>query len=110
LGCPAQPSPYAVRHTNQSNQIQAMLRITQIHDSQGPALKLEGKLLGPWTDELRLACAHLFGQTTHRRLDLAGVSYVDRAGAQLLEDLRAEGFDVTACSHFVATVLHGEKK
>lgn len=87
-----------------------MLRITQIHDSHGPRLKLEGKLLGPWTDELRAACAGLTQQVRQPRIDLTEVSFVDAAGIKLLEDLRGEGFDLTACSHFVATVLHTEQR
>lgn len=86
-----------------------MLRITQIHDSHGAGLKLEGKLLGPWTDELRAACTDLTPQARPPRLDLTEVSYVDAAGIKLLEDLRGAGFDLTACSHFVASVLHTEK-
>jgi hypothetical protein len=102
---PAQPSPSAVGKTPKLHR-SAMLRITKIHDSHGTALKLEGKLIGPWADELRTACAELAAQNRSLHLDLTDVSYVDRAGAQLLEDLRAAGFDLSACSHFVATVLH----
>ncbi len=86
-----------------------MLRILPIDDSQGRGLKLEGKLLGPWTDELRSACDQLTSQTPRRRLDLRELSYVDAAGIELLKKLRSEGFELAACSPFVATVLHTEK-
>jgi ABC-type transporter Mla MlaB component len=85
-----------------------MLRITQVHDVRGPQLKLEGKLLAPWIDELRSACDQLAQQTAQPRLDLAQVSYVDAAGAKLLADLRTTGFDLAACSPFVAAVLNQE--
>ncbi len=87
-----------------------MLRITTVHDSEGPGLRLEGKLLAPWTKELRSACADLIGKTHRPRLDLRDVFYVDAAGAKLLETLRSEGFNLTACSPFVATVLQSETR
>ena len=85
-----------------------MLRITETHDSNGPVLKLEGKLLAAWTDELRSACELVAAQSCRPRLDLAAVSYVDTAGAKLLDELRAAGFALAACSPFVTTVLRRE--
>jgi anti-anti-sigma regulatory factor len=87
-----------------------MLRITTVHDSHGSGLKLEGKLLAPWTEEVRIACAELATKTTRPRLDLKELSFVDTAGAKLLENLRSEGFDLSACSPFVASVLHSEQQ
>lgn len=86
----------------------AMLRITIIHDSQGPVLKLEGKLLAAWSDELRSACTELARQTRRPRLDLAHLSYADAVGAELLESLRREGFGLVDCSPYVSTVLKME--
>jgi ABC-type transporter Mla MlaB component len=86
-----------------------MLRITTIHDSHGPALKLEGKLLAPWTEEVCTACVDLAAQTTQPRLDLKDLSFVDAAGIKLLKRLQGEGFDLAACSPFVAAVLQVEK-
>ena len=85
-----------------------MLHITTVHDSKGQALKLAGKLLAPWTDEVRAACTDLAAQSAIRRLDLRDVSYVDSAGIKLLQALHEEGFDLSACSLFVAAVLHTE--
>lgn len=86
-----------------------MLRITLLDDSRGPGLKLEGKLFGPWTDELRTACAAVASQTPRPRLDLTAVSFVDASGAELLEELRSRGFDLAACSGYVAAILRSEK-
>jgi ABC-type transporter Mla MlaB component len=68
-------------------------------------LKLEGRLIGPWVDELRAACeAHL--QTSGRlRLDFAGVSYADREGVSLLVRLRGRGVEMANCSTFLAEEL-----
>ena len=87
-----------------------MLRISTVHDSHGPGLKLEGKLLAAWTEELRSVCDEMANHTPQPRLDLRELSYVDAAGAKLLEDLRSEGFVFAPCSSFVATALHPEKR
>ena len=85
-----------------------MLRISQVNDIRGPQLKLEGKLLAPWIDELRSACDRLAQQVARPRLYLAQISYVDSSGAKLLAELRTTGFDLAACSPFVAAVLNQE--
>jgi hypothetical protein len=87
----------------------AMLRISVVRDSQGPTLKLEGKLLAAWTDELRSVCAELAQHTPWPRLDLKQVSYVDASGAKLLESLRKDGFRLLDCSPYVSTILQREK-
>jgi anti-anti-sigma regulatory factor len=86
-----------------------MLRVTPLHDSLGSGLKLEGKLFGLWTDELRKVCAAVASQTSRPRLDLTAVSFVDASGAELLEELRNMGFELVGCSGYVAAILHVEK-
>lgn len=84
-----------------------MLRITCI---DGPdairTLRLEGKLLEPWVPEVLELCRPLAGRG---RLDLAGITFVDRAGAILLQNLIRQGLTISACSGFVAELLHLEK-
>lgn len=86
-----------------------MLRISPLHDFPGPGLKLEGKLFGPWTAELRTACAAVASPTAQTRLDLTAVSFVDASGAELLAELRSKGFELVGCSGYVAAVLSVEK-
>lgn len=84
-----------------------MLRITQT-ESPGTTqtLKLEGKLLEPWVEEVRWACAAADGRLN---LDLSGLTFVDQAGARLLRDLLDQGLTVCGCSGFVSELLHLEK-
>jgi ABC-type transporter Mla MlaB component len=83
-----------------------MLRITRTTiDGGATLLKLEGKLLAPWAGELLDQCNGSAGRV---QLDLARVSYVDRAGVALLNELRARGATIVACSGFVAELLHAE--
>lgn len=83
-----------------------MLRITR-SDQNGtdPSVKLEGKLLEPWVDAVR----SLFtapASTPLPRLELAGLTFVDAAGADLLRQLLRRGVQVESCSAYVAEVLH----
>ncbi len=82
----------------------AMLRITQLsHDPDGPTtLLVEGRLAGPWVDELRIFAR---GQHTGLALDLAGLSYADAAGVALLNQLIAEGAQVVGTTAYSATLL-----
>ncbi len=86
-----------------------MLRITRI---EGPdatqTFKLEGKLLEPWVAEVRQVCTPRHDRSGRTSLDLSGLTFVDRAGAKLLADLIRGGIGVSACSGFVAALLHLE--
>ena len=86
-----------------------MLKITEIaRNDSGRTFKLEGKLLGPWVDELRIVCTQPLNRAEQVGLDLAAVSFVNAAGAKLLRELIREGIIITQCSAFVAELLHAE--
>jgi hypothetical protein len=91
----------------------AVLRITWI-DLEGSAsnrtLKLEGKLLGPWVDELSRACEELSSPPHCLRLDLAAVTFVDPVGVKLLDDLVRQGATIESCSGFIADLLNGRRR
>ncbi len=87
-----------------------VLRITEIaQNDSGRTFKLEGKLLGPWVDELRNACTQPLDRAERVGLDLAAVTFVDGAGAALLRDLIRRGIIITRCSAFVAHFLQAEE-
>jgi hypothetical protein len=87
-----------------------MLKITRAHDNNlPPGLKLEGKLLEPWVEEVR----QLFvggGASSFPRLDLSGLTFVDKAGADLLLELLRRGVQFDSCSPYVAALLHWDRK
>jgi anti-anti-sigma regulatory factor len=86
-----------------------MLKITvQADDASGVLLKLEGKLVQPWVEELAQVCTHWTANTHAIRLDLSAVTFVDAAGTQLLRELIRQQVAITACSRFVAELLHPE--
>jgi anti-anti-sigma regulatory factor len=88
-----------------------MLRITEITDGRpGVLLKLEGKLRGPWVEELGRVCGELSrGERPAIRLDLSAVTFLDEAGTRLLRELMRGGAAVTA-SGFVAQLLRREDR
>ena len=84
-----------------------MLKITEVgQNDSGRTLKLEGKLLGPWVDELRNVCTQPLNRAEQVGLDLAAVTFVNAAGAELLRELIRKGIIITQCSAFVAELLH----
>ena len=86
-----------------------MLKITRIdREDSTQTFRLEGKLLEPWIPELLTVCTPGEGRAGRTSLDLSGLTFVDQAGAKMLKDLIRRGIAVTACSRFIAEVLHLE--
>ena len=86
-----------------------MLKIESIRTANGcPRLKVEGRVIGPWVAELRLACERALVDGAGLALDLSEVAFVDQTGLEFLRALGQRGvaFD---CSGFVAEQLkaHG---
>jgi len=89
-----------------------MLRIARIDVDDSDliqTLKLEVKLLGPWVDELIRACEEPQTPPSCLRLDLSAVTFIDSAGAKLLDDLIRQGARVVGCSGFIAEMLNLNK-
>ena len=83
-----------------------MLRISvSEQDPSCRILKLEGKLLQAWVDEVRRLCVKA-EEGSLPRLDLSGLSFVDRAGVELLRQLLRQGVRIHSSSPFVAELLH----
>jgi anti-anti-sigma regulatory factor len=82
-----------------------MLRVTQSSEGEnGPILKLEGKLIQPWVDEV----SSLLNEgklSAGSRLDLSSLTFVDEAGANLLLRLLGQGFQIETSSPYVAEIL-----
>jgi hypothetical protein len=87
-----------------------VLKITEIaRTDSGRTFKLEGKLLGPWVDELRNVCVQPLDRLEQVGLELAAVTFVNAAGAELLRELKRQGIIITQCSAFVAELLHTDE-
>ena len=85
-----------------------MLKISEPTANHDVILKLEGRLIGPWVEELRETCDARLKTSRRLKLDFADVSYADRAGVSLLMKLRASGVEMMNCSPFLAEELKAQ--
>ena len=71
-----------------------MLRITIDESPESVTLRLEGKLIGPWVEEVEQCWRRVFATVGARMVlvDLSAVDFVDRAGRSLLSRMHAAGF------------------
>ena len=68
-----------------------MLRISIEHDPDTLSLVLEGRLVGPWVDELRRISALHITRNIQLVVDLHSLTAMDARGQALLSELRQEG-------------------
>lgn len=71
----------------------------------GFVLRLAGRVIGPWVEELRWSCERALTAAPRISLDLTDVSFVDRDGLDLLWSLRRRQVALVNCSPFVAEQL-----
>ena len=84
-----------------------MLRIIkQPIDESTILLRLEGKLLAPWIEEIQRS---IHGSANTVWLDLSALTFADTEGIHVLADLIRHGAKLTACSGYVAALLQMEK-
>jgi len=86
-----------------------MLRISKQPSGPGEGgLALEGRLVGPWVDELR----RVVDEAPDARgltIDLRGLAFADLAGVSLLRTLREAGLRLVGGSEFVGALLGTER-
>jgi hypothetical protein len=94
-------SPEAIKRT-------AMLRITVVESSKNAVtLRAEGRISGPWIEELRTACnLHTCPDDVQLSLELADISFADAAGIALLRELRNRGVGLIHTTPFLAEQLN----
>lgn len=79
-----------------------MLKISQAGAANhSVAFKLEGRVVGPWVEELRRICEPFLAQGCALKLDLAGVCYADAEGVATLRSFQTRGVELENCSPFV---------
>ena len=85
-----------------------MLRITTNRDQNSLALRLEGRIEGPWVEVLRKAWADASGRDEHDEIvaDLGGVSFANAEGRNLLVAMRQRGVKLIKPSGFMSEVLN----
>ncbi len=68
-----------------------MLKITIRREGENSVLELEGKLAGPWVDELANCSREEKSRSAKICVDLRNVSFIDAQGKALLQTLHREG-------------------
>ena len=83
-----------------------MLKISIISDSdQAIQFQLEGKLVGPWVEELQRLSDEALSHQKAVSLDLERVWFVDSHGVTLLRNLARRKVSQVNCSQFVTQQL-----
>lgn len=72
---------------------QRTLRISTNETAQEMVITLEGRIAGPWVDELRRVWVETAPRIASRKLliDLRNVTYADDRGKQVLKEVYAQG-------------------
>jgi len=101
--------PLEIRRCRTEEEVNVTLRITRKRGSRSRAtLVLEGKVVAEWAALLERECSDLLRSRRAVSLDLAGVSFVDRAGVRALGRVSRRGVEVRCFPGPVACVLEGE--
>jgi hypothetical protein len=83
-----------------------MLKISKLSPAENTVeLQLEGRLIGPWVNELKVACALCLAEGKDLKLNLDEVHFADREGVALLHTVYREGVELANCSPFLAEQL-----
>ena len=82
-----------------------MLRITSSGTPERLRLKLEGRLIGPWVNELKQAWSATAGEGKAVEVDLEAVSFADADGCQLLSQIEKAGTKLVRASAFLRQAL-----
>jgi len=89
-----------------------MLRITTTKRPDGTTVGLEGRLAGPWVDELRACWRSLAatGDARAIRIDLDAVTFIDTGGKALLWAMHEQGALLTAAGCMTRAILEEIEK
>lgn len=87
-----------------------MLRVTVVESSASAVtLRVEGRIAGPWVDELRTACiVHTGPKRVQLSLEIEDVSFADAAGVAFLKELRDRGVGISHASPFLTELFKND--
>ncbi|MCI0426579.1 MAG: STAS domain-containing protein [Nitrospiraceae bacterium] len=85
-----------------------MLKITTLISTESTTLRLEGRLAGPWVQELeRCWVSTVVGMSKRHpfSVDLSAVTYVDSDGKDLLKKIHQQGAKLVASGCFTSCLV-----
>jgi hypothetical protein len=90
-----------------------MLKITTRTDPTGISLELEGRLAGPWVQELEGCWREAANSKRSVRVLVCGVTFIDDKGRDLLLEMHRRGAELVAegCMNkaIVEEIIRGER-
>ena len=87
---------------------ESMLKITTVTNAESTALRLEGRLAGPWVQELERCWDSTVATATNHPLtvDLSAVTYVDSDGKDLLRKIHQQGAKLVASGCLTSCIVN----
>ena len=83
-----------------------MLKISKAEPiNHAVVLRLEGRIVGPWVEELQRSCEQVLAGDRPLKLQLADVEFMDAQAVALLLGLRSRGVALLECPPFVTEQL-----
>ena len=83
-----------------------MLKITQIaEDNTSVTIKLEGRIVGQWVNELKKECRKYMRRRNVLILDLSGATFADDRGIKMLSAMAGNQVRLTRCSLLLSGLL-----
>ncbi len=87
-----------------------MLRISHLGVvNETVTLRLEGRIVGPWVEELQRSCDEVLAAGLRLNLHLAEVQFMDAEGVDLLARLRSRGAELLECPAFAFEQLKSRR-
>lgn len=87
-------------------EIKAMLKITEINQTKDEMiLKLEGRVVGPWVQEIRESCDQALLKSNRLLIDMSEVSFIERDAISLFQELQNRNVVFINCSPFLSWQL-----
>jgi len=87
-----------------------MLLITDMRDSEGTCrMELQGRLIGPWVDELRRVAGEAATCCGRLVLELSALGFIDGRGVALLRELANKGISLDGATPYIAAMLERDR-
>ena len=85
-----------------------MLKITTLTNPESTTFRLEGRLAGPWVQELERCWDSIVCKTTNHPLtvDLSAVTYVNSDGKDLLKKIHKQGAKLVASGCLTSCIVN----
>lgn len=88
----------------------AVLKITTRYPDEGHCvLRLEGRVVDVWVEELQRQCARELAHPRQLTLEMSGVQYLDQRAKHLLWELIGKDVAIENCSPFVCEQLRPQR-